>query len=312
MGNSNSNPISAIVGAVSSNQSASPSSSNPITAAGGQVTDTIKQLSTAPTTAVTTATGAATTDLTIDIEDLSSVAVPAVKTLPARINVIEKLAPDVLRVKLRLPPTSDLVSLPGQYIDVIGPGGIRRSYSLANTPTIDKSLELHIRCVQGGAMSDYWFNHAKPNDLVRLNGPMGSFFLRNISGVHLVFLVTGTGIAPVKAMIKALNSCTIEDRPLSITLYWGGRVPQDLYCDPTQWHESLRYIPVLSRAESGWSGLRGYVHRVMLSQTPILDNTVVYACGSNSMIHSARTELTQAGLNALRFHADAFVCSATN
>jgi CDP-4-dehydro-6-deoxyglucose reductase len=253
----------------------------------------------------------ATSDLAIDIEDLSHVAIPAVRTLPARINSIEKLAPDVLGVKLRLPPSSELIYLAGQYIDVIGPGGIRRSYSLASAPASNNALELHIRCVPGGAMSDYWFTQAKSNDLVRLNGPMGSFFLRKLAGLHLVFLATGTGIAPVKAMLESLNACPAEDQPLSITLYWGGREPQDLYDDPSPWHPHLKYVPVLSRATSNGLGVSGYVQHAMLSQAPDLGNTVVYACGSNAMIQSAKTALTEAGLDEVRFYSDAFVCSAT-
>jgi CDP-4-dehydro-6-deoxyglucose reductase len=129
--------------------------------------------------------------------------------------------------------------------------------------------------------------------------------------MHLVFLATGTGIAPVKAMLESLNACPAEDQPLSITLYWGGREPQDLYDDPTPWHPHLKYVPVLSRATSNGLGVSGYVQHAMLSQAPDLGNTVVYACGSNAMIQSAKTALAEAGLDEGRFYSDAFVCSAT-
>lgn len=253
----------------------------------------------------------ASTDLLIEVEDLGDQIIPEVKTLPARISSLDKLAPDVLSVKLRFPPNTSLTYLAGQYIDVIGPGGLRRSYSVANAPTPGQQLELHIRAVQGGAMSDYWFQHVKVNDLVRINGPLGSFFTRSLAGLHLVFLATGTGIAPVKAMLEQLTSAPAADQPLSITVYWGGREPQDLYAEPSQWHPKFRYVPVLSRAPDGWSGARGHVQKTLLCESPDLHSTVVYACGSNAMIQSAKAALIQAGLADKRFYSDAFVPSGT-
>jgi CDP-4-dehydro-6-deoxyglucose reductase len=253
----------------------------------------------------------ANSDLKIEVEDLGDQVIPVIKTLPARLQSIEKLSPDVLRIKLRLPSAQNFSYLAGQYIDVIGSGGTRRSYSIANAPAPVKLLELHIRAVPGGAMSDYWFNSAQANDLVRINGPLGSFFTRPLAGLHLVFLATGTGIAPVKAMLEKLATAPAADQALSATVYWGGREPQDLYSDPSQWHPAVRYVPVLSRAPAIWSGARGYVHNVLLGNGPDLAHTVIYACGSDAMIHSAKTELTMAGLPEKRFYSDAFVPSGT-
>ena len=253
----------------------------------------------------------ALTDMTIEVEDLGDQVIPEVKTLPARISSLEKLAPDVLSVKLRLPPDKPFTFLAGQYIDLIGPSGIRRSYSIANAPQLDNQLHLHIRSVQSGAMSQYWFDQAKTNDLIRINGPLGSFFARALTGLHLVFLATGTGIAPVKAILEQLATAPIDKQPLSATLYWGGRQLQDLYADPSQWHPLLRYVPVLSRAPVGWTGVRGHVQNSLLKEEPDWANTVVYACGSYAMIQSAKDELTQAGLPTNRFYSDAFVTSGT-
>jgi CDP-4-dehydro-6-deoxyglucose reductase len=251
----------------------------------------------------------ALTDMHIEVEDLGDQVIPEVKTLPARISSLDKLAPDVLSVKLRFPPNTPFTFLAGQYVDVIGPGGIRRSYSVANAPASDNLLQLHIRAVQSGAMSQYWFEQAKVNDLLRIHGPLGSFFKRPLTGLHLVFLATGTGIAPVKAMLEQLATAPLDKQPLSATLYWGGRQLQDLYADPSQWHPSLRYVPVLSRALDDWTGARGHVQHSLLSDKPDLANTVVYACGSDAMIQSAKAELTQAGLPTNRFYSDAFVPS---
>jgi CDP-4-dehydro-6-deoxyglucose reductase len=253
----------------------------------------------------------AQTDMLIEVEDLGDQVIPEVKTLPTRISSLEKLAPDVLGVKLRFPPNTPFNFLAGQYVDVIGPGGTRRSYSVANAPASDNQLQLHIRAVQNGAMSQYWFDQAKVNDLLRIHGPLGSFFTRPLNGLHLVFLATGTGIAPVKAMLERLANAPVDNQILSVSLYWGGRKLHDLYADPSQWHASLRYVPVLSLAPVDWIGARGHVQHSLLSDKPDLANTVVYACGSDAMIQSAKAELTQAGLPNNRFYSDAFVPSGT-
>ncbi len=249
----------------------------------------------------------ASTDMLIEVDDLGDQVIPEVKTLPTRISSLEKLAPDVLSVKLRFPPNTLFPYLAGQYVDVIASGGLRRSYSLANAPGSEDQLQLHIRAVQGGAMSAYWFDQAKANDLLRISGPLGSFFMRPLVGLHLVFLATGTGIAPVKAMLEQLSSVSVSEQPLSVTVYWGGRKPEDLYASPSQWHPALRYVPVLSRGTDAWTGKRGYVQRALLSDQSDLSNTVVYACGSDAMIQSAKVELTQAGLAGKRFFFDSFV-----
>lgn len=252
----------------------------------------------------------AKTDLDLQVEDLGGIQLATARTLPCRIQGIENLAPDVVRILLRLPPTTEFNFMPGQYIEIFGPGGIRRSYSLAAAGFADKTLELHVRAVEGGAMSDYWFNHAKTNDLLRLNGPLGTFFLRDAASMDLVFLATGTGIAPVKAILESLSELEPLQRPGSITVLWGGRILDDLYLDIGAMPGDHQYIPVLSRARDGWMGARGHVQDVLLDQRTNLRNTVVYACGSDAMIHSARDALLQAGLPGNRFHSDAFVCSA--
>lgn len=253
----------------------------------------------------------AVTDLSLDVEDLGGVVLPEAKTLPCRINSIEKLAPDVVRVVLRLPPTADFSFIPGQYIDVIGPGGVRRSYSLANASFADKQLELHIRAVDGGAMSQYWFGQAKTNDLLRLNGPLGTFFFRNVAGLDLVFLATGTGIAPVKAMLESMHDFAAEQQPRSVTVLWGGRLPQDLYFDVAGIPGRFKFLPVLSRADAQWTGARGHVQQALLAALPDLSQAAVYACGSDAMIRDAQTTLTAAGLPSNLFYSDAFVCSAS-
>jgi CDP-4-dehydro-6-deoxyglucose reductase len=249
-------------------------------------------------------------DLVIDANVLEDLEIPDPRTLPCRIHDIQYLAPDVLIVKLRLPPSAEFHFLPGQYIDLIGPGGDRRSYSLANSDATDKMLELHIRSVKNGLFSTYWFETAKVNDLLRLHGPLGTFFLRGVREKDLVFLATGTGLAPVKSILGSLSKMSPKDWPKTVSVYWGGRISSDLYWNLDFPIKSLSYFPVLSRPEPSWVGDVGYVQDVLISKHNDLSNMMVYACGSDAMIKSAEIRLSAAGLPEGCFMSDAFVCSA--
>lgn len=255
---------------------------------------------------------AVSSDLMIEAEDIGGAVLYPPKTLPCRIETLENLAPDVLQIRLRLPPAAEFKFVPGQYVDIIGPGGMRRSYSIACADSAAKGLELHIRSVDGGAMSEYWFQQAKANDLLRLNGPLGTFFLRDTANVELIFLATGTGIAPVKAILESIPDLTPEQKPKSVTVIWGARASSDLYLDVDSLPGNHEFIPVLSRADSEWAGARGYVQDVLIALKPNLRIAQLYVCGSDSMIRSAREKLLQAGLPANRFFSDAFVCSDRN
>lgn len=250
-------------------------------------------------------------DLVLEVDDLDSIVLPISKTWPCRISQITHLSPDVIQVLLRLPPQADFRFIPGQYINVIGPNSIRRSYSLARAHFSEKVLELHIRAVPGGAMSDYWFHHAKSNDLLRLNGPHGTFFLRETAGMDLIFLATGTGIAPVKAMLESLPDLPADQKPQSVTVFWGGRQPEDFYLNVAAIEGTHAYQEVQSRPSANGCAAKGYVHEVLLASAPDLSHAAVYACGSVAMIQSARERLVQAGFPMARFYADAFVSSGT-
>lgn len=251
----------------------------------------------------------ALTDIALDIEDLGLLGAIQSKTLPCRIDFVQRLSKDVVQIFLRVPPGNQLEFLAGQYIDVIGQGGVRRSYSIANAPRPDGKLELQIRHVEQGIMSQYWFGEAKQNDLLRLEGPLGTFSLRESKAHSLVFLATGTGIAPVKAMLEQLASNPYQAANKTIYVYWGGRTPDDIYWKPSFDTLDLKFIPVLSRAEENWIGRKGYIQQALLDDGIQLIDSVVYACGSDAMIHSARELLLAAGLSKKNFHSDAFVSS---
>ena len=256
---------------------------------------------------VLTCCRAASSSLQLDIEDLGELGKLQVKTMPCRIDRLELLTNDVIEVTLRTPATSRLEYVPGQYVDMIGKNGLRRSYSIANAPREDGKLSLQIRKVPTGEMSQYWFHEAEVNDLLRLEGPLGTFSLRKTDATQLIFLATGTGIAPIKSLLQQLE--TRGDPTFSqISVYWGGRVEEDMYWLPQFPNLPLNFTPVLSRSRD-WLGRKGYVQNVVIEDGLPLENSIVYACGSEAMINSAHMELVEAGLNRKNFHSDAFVSS---
>ncbi|HSC67164.1 MAG TPA: FAD-binding oxidoreductase [Cellvibrio sp.] len=251
----------------------------------------------------------ATSDVELDIEDLGLLANIKMQTLPCKIDRVDLLAPDVIQIFLRLPPTSQFNYLPGQYIDVIAKNGVRRSYSIANSPRADNKLELHIRAVTNGQMSNYWFNDAKANDLLRLEGPHGTFCYHPKEEKNLVFLATGTGIAPIKSILDAFATSTEWVQEKKIYVYWGGRVPADIYWQPNFTQLNIDFRPTLSRAANNWMGRRGYVQDAVIADGIDLEDSVIYACGSDTMIHAAKKLFVAQGLNPNSFYSDAFVSS---
>jgi CDP-4-dehydro-6-deoxyglucose reductase len=254
-------------------------------------------------------------DVTIECREIGAVKDIVVKKLPCRVGKLEKVTDDVIVLYLKLPANERLQFLPGQYIEFILKDGTRRSFSMANAPHDDEFVQLHVRHVPGGHFTDHVFSAMKERDILRFEGPLGSFFLREDSPKPIVFVASGTGFAPIKAILEAAFRKGV-DRPM--TLYWGGRRPKDLYlaalCE--QWakdHANFRYVPVISdaAAEDAWSGRTGFVHRAVMEDLPDLSGHQVYACGVPVMVDSARRDFThQCGLPIDEFHADSFTTAA--
>lgn len=250
-----------------------------------------------------------TSDLTLDIEDLGDIILYDKKIVPAKIKSIEKLTKDVIKVELRLPPNANFKYNAGQYVNLIK-GPIKRSYSIANAEKSSSTLEFFIKKYKEGVMSRYWFEEAKQNDLLRMEGPLGSFFIRNTEKENIIFLATGTGIAPIKAIlerVKAFNEF-IENK--NYWLFFGARHKEDVFWDPSYLNiPNLKYIKALSRETSSFKGEKGYVQEALLKEDIDLSNAQVYACGSNEMINSAKDLLIQHKLSEKDFFSDAFICT---
>lgn len=249
-------------------------------------------------------------DLIIECREIGAVKDIPVKTLPCRVQSLELVAPDVMRIRLRLPASERLQFLAGQYIDILLRDGTRRSLSLANPPHDDGLLELHLRNY-GGPFSIHVFTQMKEKDILRFEGPLGTFYLREDNEKPAVLVAGGTGFAPIKAIIEHAIHHKIK-RPL--LLYRGARRAADLYLDelPAAWQREhgITYVPVLSDAapEDGWTGRRGLVHEAVMANLPDLSGHEVYACGAPAMIDAARRDfLARCGLPEAAFYADAFI-----
>jgi CDP-4-dehydro-6-deoxyglucose reductase len=248
-------------------------------------------------------------DLIIECREIGVAKDIPVKTLPCRVQSLERVAPDVMRIRLRLPASERLQFLAGQYIDILLRDGTRRSLSLANPPHDDGLLELHLRNY-GGPFSTHVFTQMKEKDILRFEGPLGTFYLREDSIKPAVLIAGGTGFAPIKAIIEHAIHHKLK-RPL--LLYRGARHAADLYLDelPATWQRDhgITYVPVLSdaTAEDEWTGRRGLVHEAVMADLPDLSGHEVYACGAPAMIDAAcRDFLAHCGLPEAAFYADAF------
>jgi CDP-4-dehydro-6-deoxyglucose reductase len=245
-------------------------------------------------------------DIELDIEDLGEITLFEKKIIPSKISVIEKLTDDVIKVVLRLPPNSNFNFNSGQYVNIIK-GNITRSYSIANCSDHKNQLEFFIKKYTNGLMSAYFFKEAKINDLLRLEGPIGTFFLRDSSFKNIIFLATGTGVAPIKSILEGLDKSYEQYQNKNFWVIVGARYQDDLFWKPNLKNLDIKYIPVLSRPENDWNGAKGYVQDIVLNKKIDLVNSQVYACGSNNMIKSAKELFIKNNLKENNFFSDAFV-----
>jgi CDP-4-dehydro-6-deoxyglucose reductase len=250
------------------------------------------------------------TDLVVEARIVGAAKDIQVKTLPCRVQKMERLADDVMVLYLKLPANERLQFLAGQYLEFLLRDGSRRSFSMGNAPHDDELVELHVRHVAGGQFTNHVFGKMKERDILRFEGPLGTFFLREDSEKPIVLVASGTGFAPIKSILQRALRKGIT-RPM--TLYWGGRRPKDLYMDALAKQWPIKYIPVVSDAlpEDQWTGRTGFVHRAVMEDFPDLSGHQVYACGVPVMVDAARRDFTQqCRLPEEEFYADSFTTQA--
>ncbi len=255
-------------------------------------------------------------DVVIEARDVRKTGDIVVKTMPCRVEHLDRVTDDVMILRIKLPSSERLLYRAGQYMEIILKDGKRRSFSMANAPHDDALIELHIRHLPGGAFTDRLFGVREPvlkaREILRFEGPHGSFFLRDESTKPIIFLASGTGFAPIKAIIEHMIYSGNKRRAV---LYWGGRRPRDLYLDhlAKSWASKrpdvFAYVPVISEAqtEDDWTGRTGFVHTAVMHDFPDLSGYQVYACGAPIVVSSARSDfVSRCGLSEDDFFADSF------
>ena len=263
---------------------------------------------------ILTCCGVAHSDVVMESRQVTDESAFPIKKMPVRVNSLTKASHDVMLLRLQLPAADVFKYHAGQYVEFLLRDGDRRAYSMGNAPHTqleNPGVELHIRHMPGGKFTDHVFGPMKEKEILRIEGPFGSFYLREESAKPMIMLASGTGFAPIKAIIQHLQAKSIT-RPA--ILYWGGRRPADLYMH--DWvlgkvadMPNLRYVPVISDAlpEDAWTGRTGFVHRAVLQDFPDLSAYQVYACGAPIVVDSAQADYLSAGLPADEFYADSFV-----
>lgn len=258
-------------------------------------------------------------ELVIECREIGAIKDIKIKTLPCRVQKLERVASDVMIISLKLPANERLQFLAGQYIDILMKDGKRRSYSLANAPHDDELLQLHVRKYSGGAFAEHVFTRMKEKDILRFEGPLGTFFLREDSDKPIIFVASGTGFAPVKSILEHVFHGRNLHGDRQMVLYWGNRTRADLYMAELagswqQEHDNFTFIPVLSEAlpADNWSGRAGLVHQAVLQDFDDLSGYQVYACGTPAMVEAAHRDFTRLrGLPEDEFFSDAFTTSAS-
>jgi CDP-4-dehydro-6-deoxyglucose reductase len=246
-------------------------------------------------------------DVTIEVHEVEAVQDIPVRMLPTKVAHMERLG-EVMRLWLKLPEGQRLQYLAGQYVDFLLPDGRKRAFSIANAPHEDRLLEFHIRHNKGGQFTERLFHDVHEKDLIRIEGPHGTFFLREESNRPMLMLATGTGFGPIKAIIE---HALAEGSPRPIYLYWGARSTEELYLGELaqRWaaeYAHVHYRPVLSRPGPDWHGRVGYVQHAAAADFDDLSEFEMYACGHPDMVYKAREVLVAKGMASECCYADAF------
>jgi len=253
-------------------------------------------------------------DLTIEAFERSTPEQALVKRLPSRIEHLERWSHDVMGVFLRLPAAERFDFLPGQYIDILLPGGRRRSFSIASPPHDSRLLELHVRRAPGGQFTEQLFAGEPRPTLLNIEGPLGHFVYRAPgppacdAEAPMLLVGGGTGLAPLKSIVRHVIENGLRRE---MTLYWGVRSEPDLYAhgaleELARSAAHLRYVPVLSEPSPRWEGRRGWVHEAVLREVEQLHRYEVYASGPPEMVEAVRREFGLRGVPAARLFFDSF------
>lgn len=224
------------------------------------------------------------------------------------------ISSDIVILKLSLPDDKNLIIKPGQFINLTHQDLIR-SYSVANNPQKDNYVELHIQKVANGKLSNWFHNHAKIDDTLKLKGPFGScIYLDNDLNNDLILIGTGTGLAPLIGIIK---QALANNHKGKITLFHGSRYLDGLYLNQdlknlALEHDNFIYYPCLSGEDDDKVSLQdknisqGRVNKIALSKLTQFNSIKFYLCGHPEMVKNMKKMLYLSGADLNNINADPF------
>jgi len=255
----------------------------------------------------------ALSDVELEYEEAAAERDIPLHTLECTVERMQRAAEQVMIVHLRLPVGSSMPYRAGQYFNVILGDGARRAFSFTAKPNDGDIIEMHVRLIPGGRFTTQVFTQMQAGDRLRIEGPLGRFFLRD-SPQPIIFVAGATGFAPVKSLLEYAFETGMQRK---MYLYWGVRRPGDLYLEelPRRWsleHSNFTYVPVVSEAtvEDGWTGRTGLVHEAILQDFTDLSGFEIYTCGSAKMVDAARPAFVTQGLHEDACFSDAFFAAA--
>ncbi|MBK8260410.1 MAG: 2Fe-2S iron-sulfur cluster binding domain-containing protein [Nannocystis sp.] len=228
----------------------------------------------------------------------------------ATIAAVERLAPTIVRVRLRM--DDEMSYRPGQFVTLLRADGLARAYSIASLPS-EATIELHVREVRGGQMSGWLADPARVGEAVRLRGPAGEcFFTSEALSRPLVMVGVGTGLAPLWGIVR---DALAQGHAGPITLLHGARVIEDLYLRGP--------LTALARAHPGLDLRLCALHgegdaEVTIGEIDALAKSTVaampgrasaraFVCGDPAMVARLKKGLFLAGLSLREIVGDAFV-----
>jgi propane monooxygenase reductase component len=235
--------------------------------------------------------------------------------LPIRKGVAEVVSStavthDLRHLVLQLVEPAELKYFPGQYLDITVPGTSEsRSFSMANPQTRDGRLEFVIKVYPDGLFSQFLDTRLAPGDRLDVEGPFGTFTLRESRTADLVFVAGGAGLAPVLSLIRSMAERGIDRKAV---FYYGVRTRKDL-CFESELHElegripGFRYVPALSEPEGeSWDGESGLITEVVKRCEGDLTGKEAYLCGPPPMVEAAIPMLEQLGVRHQGIFYDKF------
>lgn len=220
----------------------------------------------------------------------------------AKVVDIHHLTHDVRQIDLQLIEPKEIAFKAGQFVsfevpDVRTGRTVTRPYSIASAPGSPGRISLLLNLVPAGPGSTYLFG-LREGDTTNFAGPAGNFYLRDDPARELLFVATGTGIAPIRSMLLANAE---RPKPSRATLLWGLRSQRDLYYQDELAHLGTRhsgdlFITTLSRPQSGWAGVTGRVTNLVQQHIHDVKQLAVYLCGNSGMIAEVTGVIQAKGL----------------